>query len=66
MAREKKTSTQSTNDRREKKDYPTAVVEEYEIGNVKDIHEALKDLLGGTIKAKPQRRGRKTEGEMIR
>ena len=24
--------------------------EEYEIWNVKDIHEALKDLLGGTIK----------------
>ena len=26
------------------------LLEEYEIGSAKDIHEALKDLLGGTIK----------------
>ena len=26
------------------------LLEEYEIGSVKDIQEALKDLLGGTIK----------------
>ena len=26
------------------------LLKEYEIGSTKDIHEALKDLLGGTIK----------------
>ena len=34
----------------EKRKIIRQLLEEYEIGNVKDIHEALKNLLGGMIK----------------
>ena len=34
----------------EKRKIIRQLLEEYEIGNVKDIHEALKDMLGGMIK----------------
>ena len=49
MAREKKPvhKVQMTEGKRK---IIRQLLEEYEIGNVKDIHEALKDLLGGTIK----------------
>ena len=49
MAREKKPvhKVQMTEGKRK---IIRQLLKEYEIGNVKDIHEALKDLLGGTIK----------------
>uniref|UniRef100_UPI00269F9765 hypothetical protein n=1 Tax=Fusobacterium pseudoperiodonticum TaxID=2663009 RepID=UPI00269F9765 len=35
----------------EKKDIITTLIEEYDIKTAEDIQEALKDLLGGTIKS---------------
>ena len=49
MAREKKPvrKVQMTEGKRR---ITRQLLKEYEIGSTKDIHEALKDLLGGTIK----------------
>ena len=49
MAREKKIGTQSTNDEG-KRNIIHQLLEEYDIQTAEDIQDALKDLLGGTIK----------------
>ena len=45
----KETCTSSTNDRR-KRNIIHQLLEEYDIQSAEDIQDALKDLLGGTIK----------------
>ena len=45
----KETRPQSRDDRRQTPDHP-ATLQEYDIEIVEDIYDALKDLLGGTIK----------------